>query len=218
MSHLFVQKNRIAGWFVAWCQYLSAVICLLSTCTERQSQSITVTQMKAVEFLHVSASLWHIDRWRGETWQIPCSSCLLVLLSAAVTQLLGASAALGTSLWLTLSTSLKGSVCRNSGHLVVKLHVAAEYPSPHPLLSNMVIVKSPCSCLLYGWLNNFQTQISVVSFCKGISWIQHRPGLVSKLVHISPWLLAPLLCHSWAITLPAAQLSNLLQQLGELAQ
>lgn len=49
--------------------YLSAVICLLSTCIERESQSITMSHMKRVEFLHVSASLWHVDRWWAETWQ-----------------------------------------------------------------------------------------------------------------------------------------------------
>ena len=31
----------------------------------------------------------------------------------------------------------KGSVCRTQGHLVVKLHVAAEYPAPQPPLPNM---------------------------------------------------------------------------------
>lgn len=29
-----MRATRIAGWFVAWCQYLSAVSCMLSTCTE----------------------------------------------------------------------------------------------------------------------------------------------------------------------------------------
>ena len=33
--------------------------------------------------------------------------------------------------------SIKGSVCRIKGHLVVKLHIAAEHPSPHPPRPNM---------------------------------------------------------------------------------
>lgn len=74
-------KTKMAVCFVAWCsapvnRHLPTVNLL------RKGERF---RWKEFELLHVSASLWHIDRCCAKTWRIPGSFPLLVLLSAAVT-------------------------------------------------------------------------------------------------------------------------------------
>ena len=74
----------MAAWFIAWCT--APVNCHPPTVNLKEWAGASQwVRWKESRLLHVSASLWHIDKWWAETGKVPCSFPLPVLLLAAVT-------------------------------------------------------------------------------------------------------------------------------------